>query len=493
MRQLFPAQPEFGLTPIEKIVLPLKSRDELPPILAGLQWIWTHPTLKTEILALLEAKILAGKKATGRTGLDLWQILVLGIVRNGLDANYDRLEDLANHHTLIRQFLGVPAAPFGTDDRRFAHQTLRDNVALLDEATLREINARVAAAGRVVFKKNERATTAPLELKIDTYVLETDVHFPTDLNLLWDAGRKCVDWIEKLHATPGLTLPGWRKAKDWRRRLKSLQRSTSQTVHRSGGPAAAKTTRLHAAVREYLAAGHELATKVSVSLLALCDQPVSLSQWEALQYFHAMLLKHLDLVERRLLRGETIPTAEKVYSLFEPHTEWIQKGKARPNVELGHRFLVATDQHELVQDYAVLHGGAEVDHLLPVADRLLHRYGADQLASLSTDKGFTSASNRELLQLYVPTVVLPKRGKKNATETAHENEKQFIALRHQHSAVESDIHSLGHHGLNRCLDVGLAGYQRYAGYGILAYNLHVIGRELQARARRRVAAALAAA
>ena len=162
MRQLFSAQPEFGLTPIEQIVLPLKSRDELPPILAGLQWIWSHPTLKAEILALLEAKILAGKKATGRTGLDLWQILVLGIVRLGLEANYDRLEDLANHHSLIRQFLGVPAAPFGTDDRRFGHQTLRDNVALLDEDTLREINARVAAAGRVVFKKTTAPASRPL-------------------------------------------------------------------------------------------------------------------------------------------------------------------------------------------------------------------------------------------------------------------------------------------------------------------------------------------
>ncbi len=111
MRQHFPAQPEFGLRPIEQIVLPLKSRDELPPILAGLQWIWTHPALKAEIFALLEAKILAGKQATGRTGLDLWQILVLGIVRLGLGANYDRLEHLANYDTLIRQFLGVPAAP----------------------------------------------------------------------------------------------------------------------------------------------------------------------------------------------------------------------------------------------------------------------------------------------------------------------------------------------------------------------------------------------
>jgi len=492
MRQPFPAQPEFGLVPIEQIVLPLKSRDELPPILAGLQWIWTQPALKAEIFALLEAKILAGKKATGRTGLDLWQILVLGVVRLGLDANYDRLEDFANHHTLIRQFLGVPASPFGTDDRRFGHQTLRDNVALLDEDTLREINARVAAAGREVFKKNDRACVAPLELKVDTYVLETDVHFPTDLNLLWDAGRKCVDWIEKLHAQPGLTLPGWRKAKAWRRRLKALQRSTSKTVH-GGGPAEAKATRVTQAVREYLAAGHDLATKVATTLVALCDQPVLLPHWESLQYFHAMLVKHLDLVDRRLLRHETIPAAEKVYSLFEPHTEWIQKGKARPNVELGHRFLVATDQHEVVQDYAVLLGGAEVDQSLPVADRLLHRYGTGSLASLSFDKGFTRADDRELLRLYVPTVVMPKRGKKNAAETAQEHEKPFVALRHQHSAVESDINSLEHHGLNRCLDVGFEAYQRYAGYGILAYNLHVIGRELQAKARRRAATAQAAA
>jgi hypothetical protein len=73
--------------PIEKIRLPLQSRDELPPILAGLQWIWMHPTLKAEILGLLKGRIHAGKQATGRTGMDLWQMLGLGVVRLGLDAD----------------------------------------------------------------------------------------------------------------------------------------------------------------------------------------------------------------------------------------------------------------------------------------------------------------------------------------------------------------------------------------------------------------------
>ena len=490
MRYCFPAQPDLQITPIEKIRLPLKSRDELPPILAGLQWIWTHPTLKTEIFALLEAKILVGKKATGRNGMDLWQVLVLGVVRLGLDADWDRMEYIANYDSLLRQMLGVPATSWGQEAKVFAHQTLRDNVALLDEELLKEINARVAAAGREVFAKKEGAPVAALEIKVDTYVLETDVHFPTDLNLLWDAGRKCVDLIEKYRDVMGYGLPGWRKAKDWRRRLKALERMTSKVVYGGG---ANKEARMKAAVREYLSAGRDLSVKVSDSLLGLCDQAVDLVHWEGLSYFHAMLDKHLDLVERRLLKEETIPAAEKVFSLFEPHTEWIQKGKQRPNVELGHRLLVATDQHELVQDYDVPVGGVDVDQSVPVADRLLGHYGEGQIASMSFDKGFTRAHDRDLLSLYVPTVVMPKRGKKNAAETERESQKKFAALRRQHSAVESDINALEHHGLNRCLDVGLDGYLRYVGYGVMSYNLHVIGRELLARARARSETSLAAA
>jgi hypothetical protein len=479
MRHHFQSQPELQITPIEKIRLPLKSRDELPPLLAGLQWVWMHPTLKAEIFALLEAKILAGKKATGRPGMDLWQILVLGVVRLGLDADWDRMEHIANYDMLVRQMLGLPATPWDDESRMFGHQTLRDNVALLDDELLQQINARIAAAGREVFAKKGGAPVAALEVKVDTYVLETDVHFPTDLNLLWDAGRKCVDLIVKYRDQFGYALPGWRKAKDWRRQLKNLERTASQIVYR-GGPN--KEARMKRAVRDYLAVGGELSAKVRESLSSLCDQPVEMAHWEALEYFQRMLAKHLDLVERRLLKEETIPAHEKVFSLFEPHTEWIQKGKHRPNVELGHRLLLATDQHQLIQDYDVVPGVADVDRSVPVADRLLGRYGAGSVASLSFDKGFTREADRELLSLYVPTVVMPKRGKKNAMETERESAKRFVALRQQHSAVESDINSLEHHGLNRCLDVGLEGYLRYVGYGVMSYNLHQIGRQLLARA-----------
>jgi len=281
----------------------------------------------------------------------------------------------------------------------YGRKPTRDNVALLDDALLQQINARLAAAGREVFAKKDGAPVAALEVKVDTYVLETDVHFPTDLNLLWDAGRKCVDLIVKYRDRLGYALPGWRKAKEWRRQLKRCERITSQIVYR-GGPN--KEARVKRAVRDYLTVGGALCAKVHASLLDLCDQPVDATHWEALEYFHRMLAKHLDLVRRRLLQEETIAAPEKVFSLFEPHTEWIQKGKQRPNVELGHRLLIATDQHQLIQDYDTPVGEADVDQSVPVADRLLGRYGAGSLASLSFDKGFTCAADREVLELYIP-------------------------------------------------------------------------------------------
>ena len=84
-------------------------------------------------------------------------------------------------------------------------------------------------------------------------------------------------------------------------------------------------------------------------LLGLCDQPVALAAWAARAYFQRLLAKPLDLVARRLLNGETIPAREKVFSLCEPHPEWSQKGQHRPTFELGYKFLIATEQPQLLQ------------------------------------------------------------------------------------------------------------------------------------------------
>jgi hypothetical protein len=478
MRRRFDVQLALGQVPLERVRIPLKSRDELPPILAGLQWIFQTPEINEQVFALLESKIIAGKKATGRPGLDLWQILVLGVVRLGLDCDYDRLEDLANHHTLLRQILGVSPLPTA-DEKPFHYKTLSDNVCHLDEELLAQINAIVAQAGRAAFKKKDGPE--PIRAKTDSYVLETNVHFPTDVNLLWDAQRKCLDLIGPLISRH--ELGGWRKAKAWRRKLKTQMIGLTRLAS-GGGPN--KEPRRRTAAREYVRDSYRFEQKLfeAVQGLPAPQNVVEVVQRTTLEYFHTMLIKQLDLVERRWLKEEKIPHAEKIFSLFEPHTQFIKKGKLFPPVELGHKLLLTTDQHELIVDYRVMAPqSTDADEAIGVADRLLGRYGAESIQSLSFDKGFTRQEDRQLLEVYIPEVIMPKRGRRTQAEQEREGERTFRWLRNRHHAVESDINCLEHHGLNRCPDKGLHGYKRYAGLGVLAYNLHKIGRQLLKRWR----------
>ncbi len=474
MRKRFETQLSLGQTPIEKVVIPLNSRDELPPVLSALQWIFTEQSINEQIFALLEKKVQGEKKATGRRGMDLWHILVLGVVRLALQCDYDRLEYLANYDGLMRKIMGLATAWEDLDNKKFHHKTISENVCHIDEELLQKINEIVAREGRELFKKNG---VEKIEAKTDSYVVETNVHFPSDLNLLYDAGRKCIELLSKVSKKLGLE--GWRKQEHWKKQIKKKQRECAK-ISRSGGRDREK--RLQKAVKEYLKTSGELASKVAASIArieAVSTSPVVAYQLVEIQYFEEMLEKHMDLVKRRLLKGEIIPGEEKVYSLFERHTEWINKGKHRPEVELGHPLLVTSEQHELIIDYKVLEQSSDVKETLGLAQRLVDRYGAGEIGSLSMDKGFSKEADRELLESYIEEVIMPKRGRANQHSRARESTRRYVQLRAQHQAIESNINSLEHHGLKRCPDKGLHGFKRYVGLGILAYNLHKVGERLQ--------------
>lgn len=483
MRKKIELQRKLGTVCISEVKLPLKSRDELPPILRALQYIYVTEDLRESILQILEEKIMKGKKKTGRYGMDLWHILVLSVVRLGLDANYDRLEDFANHHSLIRKIMGVETS-FGAG-KVFSMQSIKDNVSLLDMETINRINVLVLKAGHQLVKKKEEG----IHLKVDTYTLETNVHFPTDMNLLWDAGRKSLDIIEDAIEEGLLEWKGWRKGKYWRRELKRLMRISAK-VSSGGGKDKEANKKEH--VKNYLELSRNLSEKIDASLFAIYKRVLAIDQVEThenkiktLEYFHRMLNKQIDLLERRVIRDETIPAEEKIHSLFEPHTEWLYKGKSNNRVELGHNILVTSDQWGFIVDHLVVEKQADVSLAIPLADRLLNHYGQDTIKSISFDKGFYKKENKELLSLYIPSVILPKKGKKNKAEQDEESSKTFKKLRHKHSAVESDINRLEHHGLDRCLDKGFKAFKRYCALGVLAANLHTVGNVLQERVRKK--------
>lgn len=475
VRKLFDVQLALGAVPIEQVEIPTKTRDELPPILAALQWVFITPEVNSEVFAVLESIQPAGTKSTGRPGMDLWQILVLGVVRLSLDCNYDRLHYISNYDSLVRQLLGQPAFDMTLE---FSLTSLKENLPLLTEERLAQINAIIARHGRQTLqKKNEEAH----QIKVDSYVLETNVHFPTDLNLAWDAARKIIDLTSRLAADLGL--PGWRKKAHWKTSIKTPMRNCSR-ASKSGG--ANKQERIIEAATAYLAKLYQLEEKFCATLQEFKKHPLSLLQLceiEAIENWQDLLIKHIFLISDRLLEGRKIPAGEKLYSLFEQHTEWVTKGKSRPNVELGRRLLIATDQYHLIHDYKVMTGGDECAEVIPLTDRLLNTLPAGGLQSISFDRGFSSIENRELLELEIPTVIMPKKGKLSQADRERQRRKKWRKLANAHSAVESNINALEHHGLNRCPDKSEQGYKRYVGLGVLSYNLHRIGVHLQEKER----------
>ncbi len=474
MRKSFEVQLALGAVPIEKVEIPTRTRDELPPTLAALQWIFTTPEVNREIFALLEDSILDVNNKTGRPGMDLWQILVLGVVRMTLDVNYDRLHYLSNYDSLTRQLLGQPAFDMTLE---FKLSTIKDNIPLLTEELLAKVNEVVTRHGSAAIKKKDEA----YEIKVDSYVFETNVHFPTDLNLALDCARKCITLTARM--ANKYNLQGWRKSADWLSKTKGLSRTCARAC-RGGGKN--KAERILETAGAYLDKLQQLEDKTQQSINTLSGKTLTLIDLvllDEIRSYHELLIKHIFLIYDRLIEGKVIPAGDKLYSIFEQHTEWVSKGKSRPNVEFGHRLIIATDQYGLIHDYKIMQGGDEAAEMIPLVDRLLNSLGEGSIASISTDRGFSKAADRELFELYIPLVVIPKKGKLSQADKERQSEKKWRKMANKHSAVESNINSLEHHGLDRCPDKGYAAYCRYAGLGVLAYNLHRIGNNLQASQR----------
>ncbi len=301
-------------------------------------------------------------------------------------------------------------------------------------------------------------------------MLEANVHFPTDLNLLWDSARKCIDicqWISKNYA-----YHGWRKSAMWRKEIKTIFRVSSR-VNRSR----IKHEHKQQVTTNYLNWCRKLEKKV-VSFIERINSGHSiemLSKLLELEYYLEMLRKHIDLVERRILRGEVISPDEKLYSIFEMHTEWITKGKSHKPVELGHNMLIASDQFHFIVHHQIIERSSDSLLSVDLADQLARKF-PDRIHSLSLDKGFYSKDNKEKLSKIIPMPVMPKRGKRSKEETEIEHSKEFRKLRYAHSAVESNINQLEHNGLNRCPDKGMKNFKRYAALSVLAYNIHWLGK-----------------
>jgi len=474
MRKRFEQHFILGRLPITETPVPAGKRGgALPKLVAALKELYITPKWNEQIFRILESRISAGKRQTGRPGMDLWQIFVLAQVRLVQNISYDELFHIANYDGLIRQLMGVESG-FGYEKYQFEYQNIYDNVSLLDDEAVRELNQVILEFGHEVFKKKE---VEALCLKTDSFVVESNVHFPTDYNLLWDSIRKCLDIVGKFKEKYPW-IQGWRKMPDWYRQMKNGMRAVGKATS-SGGKN--KEQRIKEAVRFYLSKARTLQEKLMDAQFPMVDKTDAALITVLIGYMD-YLDKFIDHLDRRILKGEKIPHEEKVFSIFEEYTEWIKKGKMHPNVELGKKAAITTDQFNLIVDYRVMEEQSDSEMVKPIAEDLTLKYN---IRSWSFDKGYWHKDNKALLEEHVDKVVLPKKGKCNKQEQEEEGHRSFKRLRNKHSAVESNINELEHRGLDRCPDRGYDHFKRYVGLAVSAYNLRRIGQELIAIQRRK--------
>jgi len=464
MRKVQEAQMKLGEVDISEIKFDPRSRDEIPKLLRGLQYIYCNFEIRKKVFDILERIVPEEiNKNTGRPGMELWKILVLGTLRINCNWDYDKLQEIANNHYRLREILGHNFF----NRVEYPLQTLKDNVSLLTPEILMEISDVIADAGHKLVKKKEET----LEGRCDSFVLETNVHYPTDINLLFDAIKKVISLISK----SGIT--GYRQSKHNLKKIKKLFRKIQNLKHSSSRDEIKKVKK----EEEIKLANEKYIKEVEYFLLRVKkDLDLSILENKKVEEIKSFVIhaeRQINQIDRRVLKGEKIPHNEKIFSIFEPYTEWISKGKAGVPFELGLRVCILEDQFGFILNHKVMEKETDEKVTVPIVKETKSKFS--DLRSCSFDKGFYTPGNKLELEKILEEVILPKKGKLSAVEKEKENSESFVTRRRKHSAVESGINALENHGLDVCPDKGIDGFKRYVALSVLARNIQILGNILQ--------------
>jgi len=474
MRKVIEPQMEIGEIAIPDIQIDLHSRDEIPKVLIGLQELYRDQYLRKKVFEVLKELIPDNVSPNrGRNGMNFWTILVLGVLRLVCNWDYDKLTEIANNHMTLRLMLGhsLFGKPF-----RYALQTVKDNIRLFKPEILDKINQIAVCHGHEVIGNVDE-----LSGSCDSFVVETDVHFPTDINLLLDALRKIVFIIMTLCLENGIC--GWRKGMFNFKKVRQLFTQVRRMKHSSSKNPEKREERKQLIIKAhklYIDLAETIAAKANEAIILLQTADIDVTtqlKTDEICRFIAHAERQIDQIRRRVIEGKTIPHHEKVFSIFEEHTKWIVKGKAGIPQELGLNVCVVKDQFGFILHHRVMEDETDVLIAVPIVEETKQRF--KNFNGCSFDKGFHSPDNQKKLAEILENVVLPRKGKLSAINREIESTEAFKSARRKHAAVESSINALENHGLDRCPDHGLHGFKRYVGLAVLARNIQILGHLIQ--------------
>jgi len=477
MRLAYPEQPRLDCPAVDRVELNLNCRDEIVPILRALQHVYGNVQLRREIIDLVGKDVNRGSsRKRGREGLDYWSITVLAAVRLGCNLDYDKLQDLAEQHRNLRLMMGIGDWQERAD---YDWRRIRDNVCLLRPETLTKLNQLLVAAG------HELVPEAIAAVRGDTFVVETNIHHPTESSLIRDGLRKVVTLAAAMAQENAQ--PGWRQHEHLLKNLRDIVREISRTSRSKGQGA----DRLQPGYKKLLALADDILERARQLLHTLtfrveppssAGRVAALGGQQALVHYLALTEKVCDTARRRVLLGEVVPNEDKIFSIFEPHTELIKRGKQPNPIQYGHSVLVIEDAAGFICHYEVVANGVlDQDLVVPVMTKLQQRVGG-KIQRASFDRAFHTPNNQEKLAEIVAQPCIPEKGQKRGRKQQEEATVAFRQARQNHPGVESTIGALqAGNGQERCRDKSKRGYERYVGLGMLGRNLQTLGKLLIAQ------------
>jgi len=398
---------------------------------------------------------------TGRSGITPSQALRSLILMRIKNWDYRELRERINDGYTLRIFTDFDSHPVPKHDafnRAFNRVT---------PATMQAIN-RMLVEGAVALGLEDGK-----QLRVDTTVVETDIHYPTDATLLWDTVRTVTRLVGELHQRLPRGVRGFtNRTRSARRRMQQLERMSATERHTQQVPRYRELLRI---TEQVLESARQVVTKAARIKGVDVISRVAIDQLrQQITTTCEMGDQVIDQTRRRVMDGEQVPTDEKLYSIFESHTHLIKRGKQRKPVEFGHKVFLAESSQGLITDYAVLDGNpadtTQVKTSLERHQEIFHH--APEL--YAGDRGFFSADNADQCQQAgVRQVCIPQRGgQKTAERDALERSPAFKKGQRFRAGIEGRISVLFRgRGMKRCLAEGRERFEVLVGAAVLANNL----------------------
>ena len=319
-------------------------------------------------------------------------------------------------------------------------------------------------------------------LRVDTTAVETNIHWPTDSSLLWDTYRTLSRLIEQIREIDPV-LVGDRRL--LLRKVKKLQQKIARKASRNSRAIEVLKplhTRLFCLIENILQWSDEIAEALAHKIAQDRYEPLAEATMafclKELVHYQGLGERVLDQAHRRIIDKESVPNEEKIFSIFEPHTELLKRGKAARSIEFGHMIQIQQVEGKFITDYDVFENKpVEYELLGPALERHRRLFG-EYPEQLTADKGYYECMEQiERLSEIIEVVAINKKGKRTEEQTQREMDPAFRHAQRFRAGVEGTISFLKRVlGLFRCYNKGWQHYVATVGATVFAHNLLILAR-----------------